>query len=153
MKIAIVGYAGVGKTTLTKMLNITGYKVVHVDEVVNSLYESENIISNHIRSRFPCIVDGKIDKKILGNILLKNKYEREELEDLLHKEIFHPIICREENIIVDGVVPRFADYFDVCLFAYVNKEERQKRLRGRGVQEKRIKQIMNVQKDWHKYLK
>ncbi len=154
MKIAIIGYAGVGKTTLTKMLNITNHKVVHVDEVVNDLYNNENIISHHIKKEFPeCVIEGKIDKKSLGDILLNDKERREELEDLLHKAIFYPMICNESNIIVDGIVPRFADQFDIVLFAHINKEERIKRLKGRGVTEKRIKQIMEVQEDWYEYLK
>lgn len=157
MKIAIIGYAGVGKTTITKMLNLPGYKVIHVDEIVNELYDSENIVSEYIRSKFPqCITDEKINKKILGDILLKNdstgEKQREEFEDLLYKKIFFPMICDEKDIIVDGVLPRFADDFDLVLFAYINEEERIKRLKGRGVTPERIKQIIDVQKLWFIYL-
>lgn len=154
MKIAIIGYAGVGKTTLSNMLNITNHKVIHVDEVVNGLYATENIISNHIKDKFPeCIIWGNIDKNLLGDILLNDKKSREELEDLLYKEIFFPMTCGEPDVIVDGITPRFAYYFDMVLFAHVNKQERKRRLLKRGVSAKRIKQIMKVQKNWYTYFK
>jgi dephospho-CoA kinase len=152
MKIAICGYAGSGKTTFTNMLNIKDYYFFHVDEYVNKLYEENNSVTRFIKKRFSVYADGKIDKVLLGNILLNDTISRILIENLIYKEI-KPIIDKEENIIVDGILPRFANKgFDLVLFAYVNKNERRKRLTDRGVTPNRINQIMDVQEHWIQYL-
>jgi dephospho-CoA kinase len=51
-------------------------------------------------------------------------------------------------VIVDGILPRFLKKFkfDYVLYVHTEEKERIKRLKGRGVAPKRIKEIMNVQK-------
>jgi dephospho-CoA kinase len=57
-------------------------------------------------------------------------------------------INNNNNIIVDGILPRFLKKFkfDYVLYVHTDEKERIKRLKKRGVTPKRVKEIMNVQK-------
>jgi dephospho-CoA kinase len=95
-----------------------------------------------------------IDKKVLGSFLLKNDKARHKLEDVVFEELSKEIERNESqfnpcNIIVDGLVPRFLKKikFDYVLYVHTEEKERIKRLKGRGVSPKRIKEIMNVQEE------
>lgn len=155
MRIGITGLSGSGKTTFCKLLeNIENYKIVHVDELINNLYKTDSDLAKYVKIQFPsCIINRKIDKNKLGDIILNNIKKRKNLEDMLFYQEILPLIRQYNNIIIDGITPRFNVHFDIILFGYVDKNRRVRRLTSRGVPNKRIKQIMKVQKDWYKFFK
>ena len=144
--------------------NKVTYEYLNCDEWVDETYEDMyGDIVKHIAFICPmCFVKAtckaitgeklcdykKIDKKVLGSFLLTHDKERIQLEDLFFtsmKEYIEP----HNNIIVDGLLPRFLKKikFDYVLYVHTEEKERIKRLKGRGVSPKRIKEIMNVQEE------
>ncbi len=162
MKIAIIGPAGSGKSTIAEELNSDlGY--MNCDNIVAGIYCDMN--SNEVKyikkvcpqcfvkevrtSRFETNHEvEEIDRNILGTYLAKHKKERIHLENLIFETI-KTSIRHEENVIVDGLLPRFLKKikFDYVLYVHTDKKERRKRLLNRGVSKKRIKEIESMQKD------
>ena len=160
MKIAIIGRAGTGKTTVAKLFLPAGYKVIYCDEVVHEVYSKPGVVFEYISKWFGnCIVNDKIDRKLLGDYLVSRDNDRKLLERFLFLRIFFPLIQREENVIVDGLVPEyltpeFSLYikFDMILYAYVDEDTRHERLLKRDVSKERIEQIDKMQDKWKPYL-
>ena len=172
MRIAIIGPAGSGKTTLANLLG--GFVHISCDKEVDYIYQcgqSDNQIMECISKMCPRCISFRfpdssfrglrghddrvnVDKKVLGSFLLKNDKARHRLEDAVFEEISKEIERNESqfnpcNIIVDGLLPRFLKKikFDYVLYVHTDKKERIKRLKGRGVSSKRIKEIMGVQEE------
>lgn len=182
MKIAIIGPAGSGKSTIAKEIfrifqmaseasktlihyqyeeNKVTYDYLNCDEWVNEIYGDmygdiikyiafvcpSAIVKIQYPSGFQIKKYDAIDKKILGEYLLTHDKERTHLEDLICDSM-KDHIDNHNNIIVDGLLPRFLKKFkfDYVLYVHTDEKERIKRLKGRGVAPKRIKEIMNVQK-------
>lgn len=152
MKIAIVGPAGAGKSTISKVFEKAGMTVVECDKVVHEAYENNIEIRDFLRENCISVFSdgGKtVDRKILGNILFNNPCFKRTLEDLLHEFVFIPLFEKlKDNYVVDGVMPRFVkEGYDQVIYVHVPENERRRRLRGRGVAEERISDIMVAQYD------
>jgi len=170
VKLAIVGPAGSGKSTFTKWLeDCIPYDAIscediyffNCDEWIQSIYDAcanmrydpiivylTKVCPQCMKHKFPLT---KIDKEILGTFLTNHLKERKHLEDLLFQDI-KTYIESCENIVVDGLLPRFLKKikFDYILYVHTDKKERVKRLKNRGVSSKRIKEIASMQKDMFK---
>ena len=158
MKIAIVGKSGCGKTTLTKLFDPEErYTIICCDEIVHQHYKDlifwkegylyYNFFNKNFKECFSKEHDFDCSK--LEDIVIKNHFRREQLEDFFYNRVFRPLIVSLPNIIVDGIIPRFTNkLFDIVLYAYVPKKERVKRLLGRGMSKQRIEEIDSIQKGW-----
>lgn len=179
MRIAIIGPAGSGKSTLVKKIEQSQYVLrnehgthdflcISCDEVINNIYEHGDPdceIIKFIRKICPrsvrienCepteIKAAYVNKNILGSFILKNKKERTKLENLAFNVIVEKInhFSWKDDIIVDGILPRFINRmkFDYVLYVCTDEKERTRRLKKRGVSPKRIKEIQSVQKKMFK---
>ncbi len=176
MKIAIIGPAGSGKSTITRLIKATSEygddytKVIECDAEVNKIYsdgDPDNPVLSFLSKVCPkCIrferceptpiMKAFVDKKVLGSFLLIHPKERMKIEDLIFRALKDQINSAEYyngdekiyTVIVDGILPRFLKKFkfDYVLYVHTDEKERVKRLKGRGVTPKRIKEILNVQK-------
>lgn len=152
MKIAIVGPAGAGKSTVSKIFEKAGMTVIECDKVVHRAYENNVEIRDFLREN--CInafaEDGQtVDRKVLGRILFNSPCLKRDLEDLLHEFVFVPLFEKlKDNYVVDGVMPRFVkEGYDQVIYVHVPENERRRRLRHRGVNEERISDIMIAQNE------
>lgn len=87
--IVLTGSIGTGKSTVSSMLQHHGFEVIDADKI------SKEILPLHVeevRALFGenVIVDGRIDRKALGEIIFNDKNEREKLNALMR-----PLICEE----------------------------------------------------------
>ncbi len=165
MKIAIIGPAGSGKTTIARELTLQNLHPIYLncDNIVAGIYCDTNndeveyikkvcpqCVAKEIRtSRFEINYEViEIDRSILGTYLTKHKKERTHLENLIFETI-NVLVQHNENVIVDGLLPRFLKKikFDYVLYVHTGKKERRQRLLNRGVSKKRIKEIESMQKD------
>lgn len=159
MKIAIVGKAGCGKTTVSKLFKNSGYDIYCVDENIHRIYELFKYFVpadyfDFFKKHFnEAMKDAFFNRQKLEEIVLKDATRRRILEDFLYKKLFRDTIKQKDNIIVDGILPRFTKDFDIVLYAHVKDSVRHQRLLKRGVSKKRIKEIDNIQKDFFKDLK
>ena len=87
MLIGLTGSIAMGKSEAAKYLASLGFPVFDSDSAVHKLYDSEQG-AELIRALAPgAIVDGKVDRPRLSELVLKNKALLGELEKLVHAEI------------------------------------------------------------------
>lgn len=93
--IVLTGSIGTGKSTVSSMLQHHGFEVIDADKI------SKEILPLHVeevRALFGenVIVDGRIDRKALGEIIFNDKNEREKLNALMRPLIREKIFRRSE---------------------------------------------------------
>lgn len=158
MRVAIIGRAGVGKSTIAEMMRGSNHTVYHCDEIVHRAYDKSKIVRGYITRNFGAHIisarTGKVNMAMVREILEKHPKLRTKLEDFLYLHVFAPLLKDKKDIIVDGILPRFIEKgkFDLILYAYINEDERIRRLLGRGVTQKQIAQIDSMQEDWEMQL-
>lgn len=82
--IAITGSIGTGKTTLAGLARDLGYNVLDVDGWVRALYYQKDFIEIIGENFSNVVVQGKVDKRKLRNIVFDNNEELKKLEALIH---------------------------------------------------------------------
>jgi dephospho-CoA kinase len=160
MKIAIIGKAGSGKTTVAHLFSFAGLKVYNCDDIVHEEYNKHGAVYYYLKRQCPsCIINGKIDRDKLSEILVNNDVGRLLLEQFFYSEVFERLLRNQDNFVVDGLMPEYvigdllqSIKFDMVLYAYVDKNTRHERLIKRGMSEKRFKQINKIQSKWRKTL-
>ena len=149
---AIIGKAGSGKSTISKLLSGNYDMYVEADSVVASAYKDDSTkvwFKNHeILNK--AILNDCIDKSVLIKILIQSPYSKYDLENYLYNRYLLPIIhkCRDENksLLVDGIVSRLTKSFDQIISVEVTEDIRKENLLKRGVSLSRIDEIMELQK-------
>ena len=170
MKIAIYGPSGAGKSTVARTMSLAGLPTIGINKfehiecdklIHDSFRESKNVQEWILDNCYDSLEYSKeshsmtVNRDILGDFLFnpKHSFTRSLFEDLLFKEVITPIINNHielnNNIIVDGLLPRFIDkfQFDMSIFITADKNIRYNNLLKRGVSEKRIFQIFEIQKN------
>ena len=113
MIVVIVGGIGTGKSAVIKVLENLGEKVLSADAINKELLlniEYVNIIDANFKG---VVVDGKIDKKALRNIIFNNENERKKLNALAHPRIFSEIERRaKEYACVFVEIPLFEECYE-----------------------------------------
>lgn len=130
-KIAIVGNIASGKSTVEKILLQKGFQVYDTDKIAHEILEE----NKHL---FPqAIVNGKIERKKLANIVFKDKGQMKYLESVIHPKVkeFIENIETEETIFIS--VPqlfeaKMEDLFDKIIFISAPLEIRLERLMKRN---------------------
>lgn len=130
-KIAIVGNIASGKSTLEKILKDKGFQVYDTDKIAHEILEE----NKHL---FPqAIIDGKIDRKKLANIVFNDKRQMKYLESVIHPKVREFIKNIETQKTVFISVPQLfeagmEDLFDKILFISAPLEIRLERLMKRN---------------------
>ena len=96
-KIAITGGIGSGKSTVLQYLKEKSYIVFSCDEIYRDLSNTYEFIEK-LKKLFPdAIVDGKLDRKKLSNIVFKDKEELLKLNRLTHPLIMEKLLYEMEK--------------------------------------------------------
>ena len=95
--IGITGSIGMGKTTVSKMLEMLKIPVFHSDQKVKRILEDNRIVIKKILKTWPDTISenrkkAKIDKVALSNKIFKNNKDRVKLENIIH-----PIVNKEKD--------------------------------------------------------
>ena len=86
MKIVLTGGIGTGKSSVSKIFEELGYRVIDADKIAHKeLENSKEEIKKLFGKEF--INEGKVDRKKLGSIVFNNIDKKRELEKLLHPKI------------------------------------------------------------------
>ena len=158
MKIAITGTIGSGKSTVCEYIRSKGYDVFDCDLENKYLLENDSKTLKNIAKHFPeCIVDNKIDKKILSSIVFNDAEKKELLESIMHPLILERLLKRKDNPLFAEVPLLFEvdwdEYFDVNILVISNLDLVYKRLEERGLDIQEIENILNNQMDVEEKLK
>lgn len=82
--VGIVGKIASGKSTALNHFKELGYETISSDDIVHNLYEDKEVIKK-LSHRFKvAIVNDKLDKDILRNIILKDEKKKSTLESIVH---------------------------------------------------------------------
>ncbi|MCM1002847.1 MAG: dephospho-CoA kinase [Candidatus Gastranaerophilales bacterium] len=130
-KIAIVGNIASGKSTVEKILKDKGFTVYDTDKIAHEILEDNKHLFPH------AIVDGKIDRKKLANIVFNDKEQLKFLESVIHPKVKEFIENINDTEIVFVSVPQLfeagmEDLFDKIIFVSVPTEIRIERLMKRN---------------------
>ncbi len=91
VKIAITGGIGSGKSTAAEYIRALGYPVFSCDEIYKEIVKTDEYVSQ-IAEMFPEVVrSGKIDRKLLSEIVFADKEKLEKLNSLAHPLIMQAL--------------------------------------------------------------
>lgn len=161
-KIAITGGIGSGKSTVLQYLKEKGYFVFSCDEIYKDLSDTVEFIKK-LKELFPvAIVDGKLDRKKLSNIVFNDKEKLLKLNKLTHPLIMKKLLDEMEKTssgIVFAEVPllfeeNYQTKFDCVIVVMRELNDRIEAIKSRdGGSEEEILQRIHAQFDYDNKLK
>ncbi|MCL4539125.1 MAG: dephospho-CoA kinase [Bacteroidetes bacterium] len=91
--VGLTGNIGSGKSTAAKAFSRLGVPTFDADKVGHELLESDTNVRKKILSTFgnEVVVDGKISRRVLGQIVFADESKRAALEGILHPAIMKTI--------------------------------------------------------------
>ncbi len=96
-KIAITGGIGSGKSCVLHIFGEMGYPIFSCDEIYREIIDMPEYIQK-IEGIFPeCIVDGKIDRKILSKTVFQNRELLSKLNSIAHPLIMQRLLGRMDE--------------------------------------------------------
>ena len=162
MVIGLMGGVGCGKSTVLNYLEKTyGAYIIEADQVAKEIMNPGNEVYNEIAEIFPEVIqNGKIDRKILADIVFASEEKLARLNAITHpgtiKEITNLITTADNDIIVlESAIllgSGLENYCDELWFVYCGFETRIKRLmNNRGYSREKCISIINNQPEDEEY--
>lgn len=137
IKIAICGNIASGKSTVQKLLENQGYRVLDTDKVAHELLTVNNSELFLEFKKFDVFENGEFSREKLGKLVFTNKEIKQKLENILHPQIREKIKeffeqNQNEKYLFVGIPLLFeanmTDLFDKIIFIYAADDIRLKRL-------------------------
>ncbi len=159
MATVITGGICTGKSTVCKIFEKNGYKIVDADKIAHGLLDENSVYIEKLFGK-KYIKEKKVDRKRLGRLIFSNEKKRKALENLLHPKIREEIKKKSQKLeskykkyIID--VPLFfesnAYKADSIIVVYASKKTQIKRLMKRDnltkyMANKRVKLQMDIER-------
>lgn len=152
--IGITGSIASGKSTICNIIKSLGYTVYDCDEISHEIMENNMDVIKMIDANFKgVVINNKVDRKKLGNIVFHDDYLLEKLN-----RIIHPLVIKKLNEIENTKytfveVPLLFEahmetMFDKIITVFTTKENQLKRLIKRnGLTENDAINLINKQMD------
>lgn len=137
IKFALCGNIASGKSTVQKLLENQGYRVLDTDKVAHELLTVNNSELFLEFKKFDVFENGEFSREKLGKLVFTNKEIKQKLENILHPQIREKIKeffeqNQNEKYLFVGIPLLFeanmADLFDKIIFIYADDDIRLKRL-------------------------
>lgn len=131
-KIAITGGIGSGKSAVLHIFEEMGYPTFSCDAIYRDVIQSPDYIQK-ISKIFPeCVIEGKIDRKILAQLVFQNEEKLAKLNAIAHPLIMKRLLQNMdkcEGDIVFAEVPllfegNYENLFDKVIVVLRNEEDR-----------------------------
>lgn len=140
--LGVTGPIGSGKSTISSYLSNKGFIKFDCDEIVHSLYKSQDI-QLQIKSFIPDLIikNGEIDRISLTNYLLDNPSKKRRLEKLIHNLVIDSIsnsikhISSTEKVVIEAPLlfeSRLDDLCDETLYVDINRNVQISHLKTRN---------------------
>lgn len=137
IKFALCGNIASGKSTVQKLLENQGYRVLDTDKVAHELLTVNNSELFLEFKKFDVFENGEFSREKLGKLVFTNKEIKQKLENILHPQIREKIKeffeqNQNEKYLFVGIPLLFeanmTDLFDKIIFIYADVDIRLKRL-------------------------
>lgn len=92
IKAGLTGNIGMGKSTVAELFRKLGVYVINTDHIVDELFNQPDIV-DEIKKLFgeDALIDGKVNKNYIAQIVFENPQMRIYLENILHPKVFERI--------------------------------------------------------------
>lgn len=136
-KIAISGNIASGKTTVQKIIEAKGYKVLDTDDVSRDLLTIKNIPLYEAFKDYDVFEDNEFSRYKVGQLIFSNKEAIKTIADVMHPQIKDVMIKffednNEDELLFVGIPLLFEanmqNLFDKIIFIYTDDNLRLERL-------------------------
>lgn len=158
IKAGLTGNIGMGKSTVAELFRKLGVYVINTDHIVDELFNQPDIV-DEIKKLFgeDALIDGKVNKNYIAQIVFENPQMRIYLENILHPKVFERIDEIIKNIPTHGepsivlieaplIFERgYQNRFDVIITVYAPEETALERLEKKGMSKEEAKKRLKSQ--------
>ncbi len=161
MVIGVTGNTGTGKTEICNLYEKWGAYLISCDELGWEVLEKPHIFKQ-IKEKFEEATEkGKVKRKKLGSIVFVNQDKLKTFNEIVHPELLKDLKAAigsssEKIVVVDGALIfewRIENWFDYIILLISTVEDKQKRLKAKGLTEEIIQGRLNSQGDSDKFIK
>lgn len=146
IKIGLTGNLGMGKSTVSELFKKLGAQVINADKIVESLLDEPDVVEE-IERLFgkEVLINGKVNKNYIANIVFENPLMRIYLENIIHPKVFEKIDEIIKNlpkrgdptiVVVEAPIifeRGYQNKFDVIITVFTSEETAIERLEKKGV--------------------
>jgi dephospho-CoA kinase len=100
LTVGVTGGIGSGKTTVCKIFEEFGAKVIYADEVAKRIMEEDEKLKRKIKKLFgdEAYIGGKLNRKFISDVIFSDEKKRKVLESIVHPEVIKKIITEFKKI-------------------------------------------------------
>ena len=140
-RIAICKYIASGKSTVQKMLEAKGYKVLDTDEISHKLLTVKNKKLFEAFKNYDVFKDGEFSRYKVGQLIFSDEKARQIISSIMHPQIADEIkkffdVNKSEEFLFVGIPLLFEanmqSMFDKIIFIYADDDLRLERLLKRN---------------------
>ena len=104
--IGLTGQSGAGKTTVSKVFQENGYEILNADLIARNLQENGAVIDILAQEFGQQVItdEGKLNRKILANIVFSDKKELEKLNNIMFPLVMHQVLQLSEKTDKDKIL-------------------------------------------------
>ena len=136
----ITGPIGSGKSTVSKLFEKRGYKLLDCDEIVHELYKTKDMQSKLLKI-IPSlrILNNDIERKWLKSYLIENPNKKKQLQKIVHKEVVEYVEKElkhsKQPVVVEATFLFETDLHLICdktIYVDVSKDKQIENLKSRN---------------------
>jgi len=103
LTIGVTGGIGSGKTTVCKIFEELGAKVIYADELAKELMDKDENLKKKIIKAFgpEAYAGGKLNRKFIADVIFSDEMKKKELESLVHPVVIRKILSEFKKIAKD----------------------------------------------------
>ena len=161
MIVGVTGNTGTGKTVICELFREWGAHLVSCDELGWEVLKDPHIIKQITDKFAEAIEEEKVNREKLGTIVFGNQDKLKTFNEIVQP----PLLKRLKNaikssgkktVVVDGALIfewRIENWFDCIILLISTLEDKEKRLKAKGLSEATIKGRLDSQADSNKFVK
>lgn len=100
MTIGVTGGIGSGKTTVCKIFEELGAKVIYADELAKNLMTNDENLKRKIIKIFgnEAYIGGKLNRKFIADVIFTDEKKKKELESVVHPAVIKEILSEFKKL-------------------------------------------------------
>ena len=136
----ITGPIGSGKSTVSKLFEKRGYRILDCDEIVHELYKTNDMQSKLLKI-IPSlrVLNNDIDRKWLKSYLIESPNKKKQLQKIVHKEVVEYVEKElkhsKQPVVVEATFLFETDLHLICdktIYVDVSKDKQIENLKSRN---------------------